>query len=175
MTHRICKPETFRNHPDQWTLQRLLQQLFKVPDTGRITRQVTDFLRYHPLPADDFPLISGTYTRTILLREENRFEAMAARWSKGSVSAIHGHPSFTLYYVVSGHLACDNFTRSGSGVKITSSGTLYPSEFAVFTGQPGTFDNHIHQVRAVEDTLSIHISSDDAAKGEIFSPERIRP
>ncbi|MCA1793950.1 MAG: hypothetical protein LC660_08790 [Desulfobacteraceae bacterium] len=114
MTNRICIPQTFRNHPAQWELQRLLQALFKAPDPRQITRQVADFLRHHPLPADDFPLIPGTYTRSILLRAENRFEGMAARWSSGSVSAIHGHPSFTLYYVVSGHLACDNYTRRGS-------------------------------------------------------------
>lgn len=172
MTNRICKPQTFRNHPAQWELQRLLQQFFKAPDPQQITRQVKDFLRHHPLPADDFPLIPGTYTRSILLREKNRFEGMAARWSRGSVSAIHGHPSFTLYYVVSGHLACDNYTRRGSGVKKTSSTVLKAGEFTTFTGPPGTFDNHIHQVRAVEDTLSLHVSSDDAAKGEIFLSER---
>ncbi|MCA1786271.1 MAG: hypothetical protein LC657_09855, partial [Desulfobacteraceae bacterium] len=169
--NRICIPQTFRNHPAQWELQRLLQALFKAPDPRQITRQVADFLRHHPLPADDFPLIPGTYTRSILLRAENRFEGMAARWSSKSVSAIHGHPSFTLYYVVSGHLACDNYTRRGSKVEKTSSTALTAGEFTAFTGPAGTFDNHIHQVRAVEDTLSIHVSSDDAAKGEIFLPE----
>jgi hypothetical protein len=45
------------------------------------------------------------------------------------------------------------------------------SQFSSSTGKPGTFDNHIHQVKAVEETLSIHIPSDDAMKGEIFSRE----
>ena len=172
MQDRICTPKTFRNHPAQWELQRLLQQLFKTPDPRQITREVVDFLQHHPLPADDLPFIRGTYTRSILLRAKNRFEGMAARWSSKSVSVIHGHPSFTLYYVVSGHLACDNYTRRGSGVEKTSSTVLTAGEFTAFTGPPGTFDNHIRQVRAVEDTLSIHVSSDDAAKGEIFFPER---
>jgi hypothetical protein len=43
------------------------------------------------------------------------------------------------------------------------------SEFFSATGFPETFDNHIHQVKVVEEALSIHISSDEATKDEIFN------
>ncbi len=172
MKKEISKPITFLNHPGQWQLRSLLEQLFISPDPDRITAQVVDFLHSHPLPADDFPLISGTYTRTILLRNNNGFEAMAAHWSPGTVSSIHGHPFFTLYYVVTGQLAYDNFRKNNAVVEKTSSGRLSASEHIAFIGRPDTFDNHIHQVTAMEETLSIHVSSDDATKGEIFFPER---
>ena len=45
---------------------------------------------------------------------------------------------------------------------------MEPEQIINDIGQTGTFDNHIHGVQTYEETLSIHISSDDAAKGEIF-------
>ena len=117
---------------------------------------------------DDFPLLEGTYSRTILFRSDNGYEAMAARWSPGTTSSIHGHPQFALIIVAQGRLGVDYYKKHDNQVEMTRSDFLSGAQFFSDIGQAGTFDNHIHQVHAYEETLSIHISSDDAAKGEIF-------
>jgi hypothetical protein len=172
MDKKICTPKTFISHPSQRELRTLLQDLFVDPDPEHITEEIVNFLQKNPIPVDDFPLYQGTYTRTILFRNDNGFEAMAARWSKGALSSIHGHPSFTLYFVVKGQLELENYKKNGDKVEPDKSGILSESQFNSFTGPANTFNNHIHQVQAIEETLSIHISSDDATKGEIFSRAR---
>ena len=172
MNRTICRPKTFINHPNQWKLKALLQELFVEPDTDHITKEVVRFLQKYPIPIDDFPLLDGTYTRTILFRSDNGYEAMAARWSRGAISPIHGHPYFTLYFVADGKLAIDNYKKYQGQAEISTSELLPRTQFFSATGQAGTFDNHIHQVEAIEETLSIHISSSDGTKGEIFSRVR---
>ena len=160
------------NHPNQWKLKALLQELFAEPDPDHITKEIVSFLQQYPIPIDDFPSLNGTYTRTILFRSDNGYEAMAARWSSGTISPIHGHPYFTLYYVVDGKLSIDNYKKQGEQAGLTTSEFLSKTQFFSATGKIGTFDNHIHQVEAIEETLSIHISSSDATKGEVFSRVR---
>ncbi len=172
MHGKICFPKTFINHPNQWKFKILLEKLFADPEPDSITTEMTAFLTTYSIPIDDLPLVEGTYSRTILFRSSNGFEAMAARWSHGSLSSIHGHPWYTFYFVTSGTLKIDNFKRYGDKAEMTSTEMLSRSQFFSSTGRPGAFDNHIHQVKAVEETLSIHISSDDAMKGEIFSRVR---
>ena len=96
---------------------------------------------------------------------------MAARWSKGALSPIHGHPFFTLYFVAAGKLSIDNFKKNQGRIKKTDSEILSSSKFFASTGKVQSFDNHIHQVKAVEESLSFHVSSDDGRKGEIFSQD----
>lgn len=172
MEENVCVPKTFMNHPHQWKLKTLLQLLFADPDPDHITKKIVPFLAKHPIPINDLPLIKGTYSRTILFRSNNGFEAMAARWSPGTLSPIHGHPWFIFDFVVSGKLSIDNYKRCGDQAQMTTPEIISKSGFFSSTGTPGTFDNHIHQVKAVEETLSIHISSDDAARGKIFSRVR---
>jgi len=157
------------SHLNQWKLRNILQELFVDPDSDLITKKVTAFLLKHPIPMTDFPLIKGTYSRTIFFRSDNGFEAMAARWSRGTTSPIHGHPYYTLYYVVNGRLGIDNYKKAADRIEKTTSEILSRDQFLSFTGKPGTFDNHIHKVEAIEETLSIHISSNDATKGEVFN------
>jgi len=142
MTANIMPPKTYLNHPE--------------------------FLKLHPLPLDDFPRLEGTYTRTLLLREENGFEVMAARWSKGATSSIHGHPYFNFYYVVHGCMKIDDYKVTDGNLALTATGSITSEEEFSYVGEIGTFDNNIHQVHAIEETLSIHISSDDSAKGKVF-------
>ncbi len=42
-------------------------------------------------------------------------------------------------------------------------------------GEQGRFDNIIHQVQANEETLSLHISADDATTGEVFDKVADQP
>lgn len=168
MTVNIQPPKTYLNHPNQWKLRYFLHKLFMQPDPRNITSELVEFLKLHPLPLDDFPRLEGTYTRTLILREENGFEAMAARWSKGATSSIHGHPYFNFYYVVHGCMKIDDYTISNGDLELAETGSIRSEEDFSHIGEIGTFDNNIHQVHAIEETLSIHISSDDSTKGEIF-------
>ncbi|MDA3917201.1 MAG: hypothetical protein PF690_09535 [Deltaproteobacteria bacterium] len=168
MSEKNSAPKTYLNHPNQWKLKALLEDLFTDPDPDHITEELKRFLQKYPIPIDDFPLTEGTYSRTILFRSNNGYEAMAARWSPGAISSIHGHPHFALIIVTKGGLGIDYFKKHDGRVEMTRSGFLSESQFFSDIGQAKTFDNHIHRVQAYEETLSIHISSDDAAKGETF-------
>jgi len=162
-------PLTYQNHPYQEKFRKLLLELFFSPDPELIPEITASFLRQFPLPLEDFPRQEGTYTRTIIHRARNGFEAMVARWSKGALSSIHGHPLFSFYHVIDGKLKIDNYRRNERGVTLDSSTFLGQSEYFFFIGDPGKFDNNIHQVQAIEETLSVHISSDTSTKSEIIS------
>jgi hypothetical protein len=162
-------PITYLSHPHQGRLRRLLVELFVHPDPRNIAAAVAAFLRQYPLPLDDFPRIGGTYSRTIVHRDENGFEAIAARWSKGDITSIHGHPPFIFYFVIDGRLKIDNYRRDETGLTLDSSEWMGKNEHFFSIGEPGRYDNNIHQVQAYEETLSIHISSDDPRKGEVFT------
>ncbi|MCF6249345.1 MAG: hypothetical protein L3J69_18620 [Desulfobacula sp.] len=168
MTIKQGVPKTYLNHSNQWKLKALLEVLFKNPDPNQITEELSVFFKKHPIPMDDFPQLSGTYSRTILFRNDNGYEAMAACWSPGTTSSIHGHPKFALIIVTQGRLGVDYYKKKGDQVVKTKSQFLSEFQFFSDIGKNETFDNHIHKVHAYEETLSIHISSDDAAKGEIF-------
>lgn len=55
------------------------------------------------------------------------------------------------------------------GSDLYSSTFLGQSEYSFFIGEHGKFDNNIHQVQAIEETLSVHLSSDTSTKSELFS------
>jgi hypothetical protein len=78
------------------------------------------------------------------------------------------NPKFALILVAKGKLKVDYYKKHNDQVEKTRSEFLTEFQFFSDIGQAGTFDNHIHGVQAYEETLSIHISSDDAAKGETF-------
>lgn len=164
-------PITYLSHPHLGKLRKLLAELFVDPDMQNIATATAACLRQYPLPLEDFPRIDGTYSRSIVYRDDNGFEAMAARWSKGSVTAIHGHPPFIFYFVIHGNLTIDNYRRNEKGLLFGSSEIMQPHDHFFSIGKPGRYDNNIHQVQANEETLSIHISSDDSRKGEVFSKD----
>ncbi len=169
MTEHTGFPITYLAHSNQWKLKTLLEQLFIDPKPDHITEAVSFYLRKYPVPMADFPPLEGTYSRTMLFRSENGYEAMAARWSKGAVTSIHGHPHFALILVAEGALEVETYDKNGDNIIETGSGILYSNDFFSDVGFEGKFDNHVHKVTAIEETLSIHISSDDASKGRIFT------
>jgi hypothetical protein len=162
-------PKTFLDHRDLWRFKALIDTLFKNPEPDRITEAVSSFLRRTPLPIDDFPVLDGTYSRTMLARHPSGWEVMAARWQKGAVSSIHGHPRYAFMMTVAGRLQVDEYESSGDGILQNGTRHLNPGEFIASIGEaPGTFDNHIHGVQAIEESLSIHISSHDATLGKTY-------
>lgn len=174
MAPLIQKPTTYTHTASPDELLRFFRQLFSRPEPAAIPKVVSSFLRYCYLPIDNFPRLDGTYSRNIIYRHDNGYEAMAARWSKGAITAIHGHPAFVFYHVIQGKLRIDNYLRDRHS--LTPNGTIILEDGENFhaIGQPGCFDNSIHQVYADEETLSVHISSDDGAKGELFDERDIR-
>jgi hypothetical protein len=95
MGKKVIWSQTFSDHPHLIELKALLQEQFVDLDLVQIEKEIVSFIVNNSLSIGDFPLLNGTYTRTILYRHEGGFEAMAARWSRGAVSSIHGHPSYT--------------------------------------------------------------------------------
>jgi len=169
MNNSTGSPITYLSHPHQGKLRKLFLELFLHPAPYNIAATAAAFLQQYPLPLDDFPRIEGTYSRTIMHKDENGFEAMAARWSKGTTTAIHGHPPFIFYFVIAGSLKIDNYRRGATGLVLDSSECMEKNDHFFSIGEPGRFDNNIHQVQANEETLSIHISSADSTKAEVFT------
>lgn len=169
MNSAIQAPVTYINHPNNWKFQALVSGLFITPVPEQITEAVDQFIKQNPLVLEDFPKLEHTYSRTILYRHPNGYEAMAARWDKGAVSSIHGHPHYALILVVSGKLFIENYDKTDQGLRLASSDVLSRGQFFSDIGDSNRFDNHIHKVTAHEETLSIHLSSDDAAKGEVYT------
>jgi quercetin dioxygenase-like cupin family protein len=162
------KPQTYLGHPNQERIRLFLRELFMAPDPAIIEIEAPALIAENQVPMHDFPPFAPLYSRTILYRAENRYEAMAARWSKGAVSPIHGHPMFAFYYLLEGELSVENFEKDGAGVRKTGTRRYNPGQYFCMHGNAGVFDNGIHRVTAVQESLSIHIYSDDAMKGEIF-------
>ncbi len=169
MNANISVSETFVDDARHWQLIDFLQRCFADLQPDVIGQQLVEFLARHPLSLHDFPRLEGRYTRTVILRHQSGSEAMVARWSKGCVTPIHGHPWFNLYCVVDGHLAMDDYEKTDNGLLLKSSGEMRTNDVFWYVGEKETFANNIHQVHAIEETLSIHLSSDDSRKGEIFN------
>jgi hypothetical protein len=169
MTANIDVSKAYKDHVQHAELITFLEKHFTNPQPELISQQLGQFLKNNPLAIEDFPRKEGTYTRTVLLRHESGFEAMVARWSKGTISPIHGHPWFNLYSVIHGCLVMEDYLLKKDGLVLISSGEVEKNGVSFFIGEKGRFDNNIHRVHAREETLSLHISSDDAAKGQIFS------
>lgn len=161
------EPQTYLGHPNQERIRSFLRNLFAVPNLRTIEPEAAAFFARNSVPLMDFPSAS-LYSRTILYRGENGFEAMAARWSKDTITAIHAHPMFAFYYLFEGELSVENFEKNGSDIRKTTTKKYLPGEYFCMRGKAGTFENGIHRVTAVQESLSIHIYSDDAMKGKKF-------
>jgi len=118
---------------------------------------------------DMFPDIVSGYSRTILHREPGGFEVMVARWSRGAKTPIHGHPGFSLTWLIDGNLSENTYAKEGGCLVQADSDSLSAGAYSFDQGNDGRFDNAIHQIVAVEESLSLHLYSDDALKGEVFT------
>lgn len=169
MTAHLSFSKTYKGQTSLLELLDFLENHIVNLQPDLLAQQLVTFIQKCPLSLDDYPREEGKYTRTVILRHESGFEVMAARWSKGTVSPIHGHPWFNLYCIVHGCLAMDDYLKEKEGITLISSGELSKNGVSFFIGERGRFDNNIHRVYAREETLSLHISSDDATKGQVFS------
>lgn len=140
-------------------------------------------------PLSHLPFESGGYTRNYIAKEQldrvasrihnptgerpifesSRFEALIMRWDKHSKTSIHGHPSFSFYYVISGIFKVEHFERTALGQLHTKEiQRLAPTDATWSLGRAHRYDNSIHRVTCLIPGLTFHVYSDDALKGNVF-------
>ncbi len=168
---------TFRNQAQtpppfiaNGVFSRVLQQVANQKyDSEKTLAILSDFFAIHRLNSIDFPVMRHSYTRTSLLREKTGFEIMMARWDKGAATPIHGHPRYSFLYLIEGELSERFFIRENKKLMEVSTLNYKAGDYSYHNGDPGTFDNAIHRITAIKASLSIHIYSDDALKGEVYN------
>ncbi len=164
-----CRPKTYLGHPNQKKVRDFLCKLLEDTTQEGMEFLLHDLFATFPLPMSDVPFIQGAYSRTILYRAENGYEAIAVRWCKDVVTAVHGHPRFSFYYIAEGRLRIENYERSDETIRMTGSKIYCPGDYFCLRGEEETFDNNIHRVIVEEEGLSLHVYSGDALKGEVFN------
>ncbi len=148
----------------------LLQELANEKyDSEEALTILSNFFAEHRLNPADFPIRQKSYTRTILLKEKTGFEIMIARWDRGAVTPIHGHPRYSMIYVIEGELSERFYIREKKRLMEISTLSYRAGDYSYYNGDQGTFDNAIHKITAIKNSLSLHIYSDDGLKGEVYS------
>ncbi|MCL7488494.1 MAG: hypothetical protein M8357_10025 [Desulfobulbaceae bacterium] len=171
MINNTIAPQTYLAHPNHNHLREFFQALFQAPFSHDIAAEAAACFGKYPLPMADFPRVRGAYSRTILYRADNKFEALAARWSKGYTTVIHGHPDFLFDYIVDGDLAVQNFALLDGKLQKTVARRYRTGEHFSVSGREGAFANGIHQVTVLKESLSLHIYSDNALLGRVFDEQ----
>jgi predicted metal-dependent enzyme (double-stranded beta helix superfamily) len=158
-------PPVFSNE----AFTKMLQQLAAAKyDSENILDNINRFFNHHQLLREDFPVMKNYYTRTVLLKEQSGFEIMMARWDKGAVTPIHGHPEYALMYVIEGQLSEQLFLPEEDRLMKVSTLNYYPGDYSYHKGDSEQFDNSIHRLTAVTNSLSLHVYSDDGLKGKVY-------
>ena len=62
----------------------------------------------------------------------------------------------------------DFYKKEGSRARFHSSQILEPGDYVDSWGEDGKFDNMIHRVTALEESLSLHAFVGDPLDGEIY-------
>lgn len=161
-------PETSLAERGTHKSQQFFDLLFADGKTTEIESRVLLFLKGNGFRNTNFPLVTGSYSRTILSKRKNGFEAMVARWAPQAMTTVHGHPDYIFYYLLAGRLGVENFTLEKGKPVCIGTRELSPGEHFYQKGVSGTFDNAIHRITVLEDSLSLHVYSDDALKGLCF-------
>lgn len=117
----------------------------------------------------DYPHAHHCYSRTILHREPGGSEVMVARWDVGALTPIHGHPRYAFVYVLQGQLQIENFRKTENGLLLSECLIKGRGQYIYTEGAPDRYDNAIHRVTALVPSLSLHVYSDDALKGETYA------
>lgn len=149
-------------------LQMFFKDLFEVGSREDLEQAVISKMKGVQLDMQLFDVVEGAYSRTILARGTNRFEAMVARWSNFTATAVHGHPDYALYLLLEGRLGIENFVYDEGGLKCVGTSEMVPGDYFIRQGRPYTFSNAIHRITVLEESLSLHVYSDDATKGSCF-------
>lgn len=114
----------------------------------------------------DFPLDASTYSRHILSKKDGCW-LLLIHWDKDVTSSIHGHPKRAFVYAVEGLLEIESFNVDP--LQSLNKNIIHPGEYFDNDGSSGGFDNAVHRVHAIEQSLSLHFYSDDPTKGVTYT------
>lgn len=117
------------------------------------------------LVTQSFPLTTNSYTRNVIIHNQHQWLGLI-NWDKDAKTRIHGHPDRTFVYVIRGRLKVQNF--DSNPLLKRDSNTLSANEYRHSNGVKGRMDNFVHQVCAVDKSLSLHFYSGDPTRGDIF-------
>lgn len=161
-------PKTYLDSPLPGTLKEFAAEALRTGDIATIAAMAQEYFAANSFAIDQFPRQEGSYSRTILGRMNSGYEAMMARWSGGVVSAVHGHPAFGLYLLLAGRFEVDNYELRNGQLHQISTQVWTPGDICLIEGEQGRYDNGIHRLRTIEESLSFHVYSDNASHGECF-------
>ncbi len=117
----------------------------------------------------DVPCELGTYSRNSILYDEIQpWEIVITRWNTGDFSAIHGHPAFALYYPLIGQYEMDIYNLHHENLEFDKRLSLNPLDFVYNIGEIGIYNHYIHQVFANQPSITLHVYSEHASKGQKF-------
>lgn len=170
VTYNVADDGAFFDTQDVNDLQIFFTRLFASANRAEIADSVVLKMKSQQLNQTSFTEVQGAYSRTILAKAKNGFEAMIARWSLNTTTAVHGHPDYALYLLIEGRLGVENFVlEHDGGLKSVGAHEMGPGDYFVKEGRSFTYSNAIHRITVLEESLSLHIYSDDALKGRCFS------
>ncbi len=162
------KLQTFFREPANEAIDIFCDHLLHIQDLDKLAKHAADYIKHCPCNLYEFPKIANGYSRTILYRLENGFEAMVARWSPGARTVAHGHPAFGYYHLLQGQWRVENFEKRENTIHRVSTTIWQAGECFTVKGTSERFDNGIHRINVLEESLSFHIYSDNALKGECY-------
>lgn len=94
------------------------------------------------------------YQKTLLFRNDH-FEIYQINWFKNAQTTIHSHPKFgCIMKVIEGSLQEKLFTSHNSGFNEIKTSMYQPNNISYIDDSIG-----LHQIKALEDTISLHIYS----------------
>lgn len=172
LTNNILDTEMSSEKFDLNAMQIYFNQIYQANyNPKQIKVVVNNLIDSFKFDVDHFPLKKNGYSRTILFMADNNLEIMIARWDKDTKSPVHGHPDFIYEHLISGCLIIENFDKDEAGIKKTETIVQNPDDSIWNHGIKGNYDNAIHCISAEEESLSLHIYSDDGLKGKIFTDQ----
>jgi len=112
----------------------------------------------------------SNYSRHVI-GTDGTWMGFICRWEPNTCSAIHGHPCFAYYQVLSGNFAMDLYTTTDDG-KVMHSHTeqMQKGDCIWKRGKSGCYDNLVHKVSAsTTGGFTLHLFSENPSLGEHFS------
>ncbi len=173
MTNLYAAPETYVDKNSDLAVGNFFSEMFSSVTQATICESVLEFFKSRTFLLGDFPVSGGSYSRSLLAQHQNGYEAMIARWNEGAVTQVHGHPDYALYILLIGCLGVEDFISTGDGPQYVKKTVMKPGDYFCMQGTPGKMDNGIHRITALQESLSVHVYSDDALKGVCFSDYKV--
>jgi len=161
-------PITYIQTADTTDLGAFFSALFRKEKREDYCKEVLSFTKKVELTLADYPKAEKSYSRTIVARAEEGFEGMIARWDSGIAGVVHGHPDYAFYHLVYGRLGVEHFKLGPEGPELVTSCIMEPGDHFCVEGVAGRFDNAIHRITALEESLSVHMYSSDALLGTCY-------